>query len=140
MKQTLLNLMDLAPKEATFDLSGAEGGPITLCRWSLRVRAWALERFGSPQALQSVFSDQKINDIADLAFFMLKDKARFTSKDAFLDAVVTVQDQLNLIKALLYTIGIGEPEIEKLNQAAEAVSGPKGQAPSPPIGAKSTTP
>ncbi len=119
MKNFPLNLDDLVPREVTFTLSDDANKPITLGRWSLRVRAWATEKY-TPEGLKEIFEKQKIEEIADMAFFMLKDKTQFSNKDAFMEAIVTIRDQITVIKALLGTVGIGEPEIEKLTKSAEA--------------------
>lgn len=123
MKHFPLNLADLVPTEAVFYLSDNPEKPITLCRWSLRVRSWATAKY-TPEGLKEIFEKQKIEEIADMAFFMLKDKTQFPNKEAFLDAIVTITDQINIIKALLKTVGIGEPEVEKIiksvNQAPSA--------------------
>ena len=144
MKTLPLNLNDLSPREATFDLSTFPNKKFTLCRWSLRIRAWASEKYTN-KGLQEIFAQQRIVEIADMAFFMLKEKDQFADQDAFLDAIVTVQDQINLIKALLETVGIGEPEIEKINASLpkEGPPSPNVKSPSPPkakTGAKSSTP
>ena len=139
-----LNLMDLVPKETDFELSTMPGVKITLCRWSLRVRAWAIEKF-TAQGLAEIFEKQKISEIADVAFFMLKNKEQFKTKDEFLDAISSMQDQLNLILAVLGAVGIGEPEVKKITDEMK-----KHQAKVPPsqdpekkspkkIGAKSLT-
>lgn len=119
MKNFPLNLDDLVPREVTFYLSDNPTRPVTLCKWSLRVRAWATSTYTS-KGLEEIFSKQKIEEIAEMAFFMVKDKTLFETKDAFFDSIVTVRDQINVIKALLTTVGIGEPEIEKITKAVEA--------------------
>lgn len=116
------------------------------------MRVWATEKYTS-EGLQQIFEQQKIDQIADLAWFMLRDESKKffqDSKSNFLDSVVTFDDQVKLIKALLETIGIGEPEIEKIATALgpEAVKGPnekavppgpKRQASKTKIGAKPST-
>ena len=72
MNKLPLNLIDLVPKETTFALSTVPGKAFTLCRWSLRVRAWAVEKY-TTEALQLIFERQKIDEIADIVWFMLKD-------------------------------------------------------------------
>lgn len=111
-----LNLADLCPQEVTFELSPHPGKKFTLCRWSLRVRAWVTAKYTS-EGLNDIFRNTKILEIADIAFFMLKDTNPpfFISQAAFLDAIVTISDQIALIKALMGTIGIGEIEIKKLD-------------------------
>lgn len=111
-----LKLEDLAPKETSFTLSTQPGKTFTLCRFSLRVRAWASEKHGGAQGLKGIFETQKILEIADIAFFMLKEKEAFASQDDFLDAIVTVGDQVQVVKALLGAVGIGEPELKAIEE------------------------
>lgn len=144
MKTMPLQLTDLVPKETKFKLSDYPDKDFSLCRWSLRVRAWATDRYTS-QGLKTIFETQQINEIADLAYFMLIDKDFFTTKDNFLDAIITIQDQINIIKALLGAVGIGEPELEKLSASVE-IDKKEAQSPNVPspkskkTGAKSLTP
>lgn len=152
MKNLPLKLEDLVPKETTFVLESDEykDQKFTLCRWSLRVRVWATDKYTSA-GLKIIFEQQKIEEIADMAWFMLKDKAPFKDqKDLFLDAIVTIRDQIAVIKALLGAVGIGEPEIEKITASVaagqdpislEATLSPKKQpSPRKKTGAKSSTP
>ncbi len=146
-----LNLHDLVPKKVTFHLSTMPEDQtqtrtnLTLCRWSLRVRAWATEKYTSA-GIQDIFVKQEIGAIADIAWFMLEEKALFPKgKEDFLDSVASIQDQINIMKALLGSLGIGEPEIEKINaklpqpESADSTA-PKKKAPSKKTGAKSLTP
>jgi hypothetical protein len=123
MKSMPLNLQDLTPKETTFVLSDFPNEKFTLCRFTLRVRAWVLERYTSKE-LQGIFEDQKINDIALISYFMLKEKEKFPTLDSFLDAIVTIQDQISVMKALLGSIGIGEPEIQQINKSIAEPASP----------------
>ncbi len=59
-----------------------------------------------------------------MVYFMLKDKTPYPTLDSFLDAVVTVQDQVAIIKALLQTIGLGEPEIDQISKAMKIDGAP----------------
>jgi hypothetical protein len=143
MNKIPLKIMDLVPKETSFTLSTCEK-PVMLCRWSLRVRAWATDKYTSP-GLQKIFEEMRIQEIAELAYFMLKDKEQFKSQDEFMDAVSSMQDQLNLITALLGAVGIGEPEMKKIKNemaADEAEEKPKEKKSQKrkKIGAKSLTP
>lgn len=113
MEKIPFDLMDLVPTEAVFTTSG-HPTPLTLCKWTLRVRNWAEKKYSSA-GLDEMFRKQQIEKVADVAWFMLKEKAAFKTYDDFLDAFSTPKDQLNLITALLATIGIGEPEIKKIN-------------------------
>ena len=140
-----LSLNDLNPTEAVFTLSTMPGTPLTLRPWSLYVRAWAQNKYTNA-GLQTIFSKQMMVEIAEIAFFLLRDKSPFKDENDFLDKVLTIQDQINLIKAVLQTVGIGEPEIEKISQSlpkkGEDVD-PKTPSPGPKkskTGAKSSTP
>lgn len=143
MKKFPLKLEDLTPKESSFTLSTKPGVKIELCRWSLRVRAWAIEHFGAAE-LRAILEQQKIVQMAQIAHFMLKDKTLFASLDEFLDSVVTPEDHLNVLSAMLETVGIGEPEIEQVRKAwKEGTEPPKTKPqrkPRRPIGANSSTP
>ena len=128
MKKLPFDLTSLIPREATFTVSGKT---LTLCRWSLRVRNWATNKYGH-QGLAEIFEQQKIQEIADMAWFMLKEKDQFpgaSGMDDFLDLVSSIEDQVNLIKALLSSVGIGEPEIKKISDGIKAAGGkPDGAA------------
>jgi hypothetical protein len=115
LKDLPFDLMDLDPKEITFTIGNRE---LTLCKWSLRVRAWAIKRFTS-EGIDKMFRTHDLQNIAELAYFMLKDehKKEFPTLDSFLDIVSSVRDQLNLIKALVATLGIGEGELKKIDES-----------------------
>lgn len=134
MTQTIapIDLMGLAPKQAEFRLGDYPNRHFTLCRWSLRVRAWAVEKYGTDK-LNAVFTNLQIGEIADIAWFMLLEKDAFNGEFVkFLDSISSTQDQLNLINALLGSVGIGEPEIEKI-MAAQAKAGGKQVPPPKPL-------
>lgn len=115
MEKLPIAIHELKPVEATFVLEGLEK-PLTLCRWSLRIRAWANAKY-TPKGLEKMFLEQDIEKIADMAWFMLKEKEVFNNEmDKFLDAISSVRDQVNLIKAMLLTLGIGEPEIKQISE------------------------
>ncbi len=145
MENLPFNLADLDPKETTFTLKACGDSPITLCHWSLRVRNWAVKKYTS-EGLREIFEKTKIDEIAEMAFFMLKDKTQFEDIDDFLDKIASVQDQINVIKALLGAVGIGEPEFKKIEDAQKKSQNPttppdpKNPRPKKSIGAKSTTP
>lgn len=119
MEASPFSLSDLIPKETEFELSPHPGRKFVLCRWTLRVRAWAVEKYG-PEKLKQIFEQQMIGEIAELAWFMLKDQDKQffkNSKDEFLDGISSVQDQVNIIMALLGAVGIGEPELDKIKES-----------------------
>lgn len=124
-----LKLEDLVPQKAAFKLSTLDN-EITLRPWSLRVRFWALEKYGQ-ERLQEILQTQSLKELCDIVFYMLsdEDKKRFKSFDDFLDSVQTTQDILNLSMALLGTIGLSEPVIEQIRKEMHANEVPKTTAP-----------
>lgn len=136
-------LTDLVPREAEFVLSSKPNQIFKLRRWSLLIRSWAMERFGS-ERLELIFKHQQINEIAEIAYRMLKDEGNtFLNQDDFLDAVVSVQDQINLVKALLTSVGIGEPELAAIDKALgkrEEKPAPKKKSTKPKTGFRPSTP
>lgn len=113
-----LTLDDLQPTESTFSLSHLPGKVFTLKKFSLASRIWAKQRFGD--GLKDIFQDKKIAEICELAFFLMKDKTGFADFNAFAESVVTVADQIEIMRAMLATVGISQPVIEKLVNEAEA--------------------
>lgn len=114
MKTKPLLLEDLVPVEAEFKLSGFDQ-TLTLSKWSLRVRAWAFEKYGA-ENLQKFFENKDILKISEIAFFLLKDKSQIKTLEQFQDLIVTIEDQVNLLKAVIKTIGVGEPQIDQLQK------------------------
>lgn len=147
-----LNLMDLVPRKADFKLSKFEGKTFHLEAWSLYYRTIFTNKYGA-EKLGLVFRDQRIVEIGEMAYEMLEEKEQFPELKDFLKAVESMEDQVGLIKALLATVGMGEPEIQKV--AAEAkrrgynIPDPSGakkepvdpqqRSPKKKIGAKSST-
>jgi hypothetical protein len=150
LKNLPLNIVDLVPKESTLKLERVPA-ELKLRHWSLLVKEWAKKRFGGPENVQVIFAEQRIVEIAELCFFMLKDQSKIHFQDAsgtpsfdnFLDSIASVKDQIAIQKALLATIGIGEPEFEQIEKTipkgATESADPKPQSPKK-IGAKSSTP
>lgn len=148
MKKNILTIDDFSPRESTFVLTSAPDAPITLTPFSLRVRSWAMATFGADK-LKDIFEKQKIEEIAKIAFFMLKDKTRFKSFDDFQEAILTPRDHLALITAVLGSVGISEPKLEEIRKAIEPKKDAGEKKPDPKqerpkskknsIGAKSST-
>ncbi len=138
MKQFPLNLADLVPKEVIFFLSDNPETPIVLCRWSLRVRAWATAKYTS-EGLRNIFEKQMIEEIAEMAFFMLKDKMQFPTLPSFMEAICTIGDQVAVIKALLGAVGIGEPEIEQITKSIGATKSAETEMKAAPANPKPKT-
>ena len=127
MQTMPFSLADLVPKEVSFKLSTVEGETFTLRRWSLRVRNWAEDKYGS-SGLNEAFSKLNIRVISDLTWFMLKDedKQKFdNNSENFEDAISSVADQVAIVKACLGAVGIGEPEIKKIEADIKKKTNPK---------------
>lgn len=136
-----LKLNDLKPQEAEFTLSTKPESKLTLKRFSLAQRIWVTNRFGSDN-IKGIFEDQRISDMAEIAYHLIKEKDAFPNFEAFCEAVVTVEDQLALTKALLKTIGIDDAMFKKIAAEEEKkdAQNPNGQSPNPEsIGAPSMT-
>ena len=128
-----LDLHDLQPKEAQFNLGETA---LTLRKFTLASQIWTQQRFGT-ENIQGIFSNLRLGEISEIAYYLLKDKKPFPTLESFQEAVVTQRDKMNLIQALLDTVGISQPVIERLNQ-----ENPTGNEQSPSqslTGAKSST-
>ncbi len=128
LKKLPLDLDDLRPQESTFVLDLLPGKTLVLRHWSLIVKNWALKRFGGAVDVQIIFAEQRIDEIAELCFFMLKPESKLHFVDGsgeptlekFFDSICSIKDQITIQKALLKTIGIGEPEFKKLEDKIAA--------------------
>lgn len=130
-----LNLNDLKPEEAVFELSEFAGQKFTLKKFSLNAQLWMNERFGVEQ-VKGIFENRRLAEISEVVFFLLKDKSVITSLEQLREAIVTNQDRVAMMGALLKTIGISQPVMDKLKEDVE-----KGNAESlnQLIGAQSST-
>lgn len=130
-----LDLNDLKPEEATFELTGKPGVKITLKKFSLAAQIWVRERFGADSDLKGIFENQKIPEISEIAFYLIKDKSLFKNIEDFQEAVLVQKDRIELLTAMLATIGISQPIIEHLSK--ESAEGNE-QSLSQPTGAQSS--
>lgn len=141
-----ITLEELVPAESKLVLSKRPNTNYTLCEYSLRVKMWAKKRFGTQ--LKAMFDERDIESIAELVFFMLKSKADFNRdggsgdpnqgyKDDFADLddffrnIVTIQDQYNIMTAVLETIGISQPILDDLKKDVENELTSESSAPRP---------
>jgi len=113
-----LNLSDLKPEEATFTLSEFPDKTFTLKKFSLNAQLWMNERFGQEQ-VKGIFENRRLAEISEVVFFLLKDKSVITSLEALREAIVTNQDRVAMMGALLKTIGISQPVMDKLKKDVE---------------------
>lgn len=118
-----LTLEDLLPEEAALELSGKK---FTLNRMTLRGQVWLKNKFKSEddptaeKTMTRIFSDQAMEEISEIAFFLIKEKDQVKSVGDFQDLVVTQADRKKLIQALLTTLGISQPIIDKLAKQENA--------------------
>lgn len=124
-----LDLNDLQPAEAPFSLSN--GKTYTLKKFTLATQIWLQRKFGQ-ENIQGIFTELKIPEISEIVFYLLKDKQDFKTVEDLQENIVTQKDRVELIQALLTTIGLSQPVLEKLNES-------EAQSPSQPIGAQATT-
>lgn len=133
-----LKFDDLVPQSATFKLSTLEK-PIVLKPWSLKVRFWALGKYGH-ERLQTILQTQSLFELCEITYFMMADesKALFKDFDEYTEKVVSTADILALVTALLNTIGISEPMIDEIRKELHEREAPKPQAPAKPKNKKKT--
>lgn len=114
-----LDLNDLQPQEATFQLSEHEGVTFTLKKFSLRAQLWLNDRFGA-DSIKGIFENQRLAEISEVVFFLLKDRTVIKSVEELQESVVTNKDRIAIMSALLKTIGISQPVMEKITKSVES--------------------
>lgn len=131
-----LTLNDLKPEEATFTLDAFPDTQFTLKRFSLAAQIWCRDKFGA-EKMKRIFETQSLPEISEIVFYLLKDSA--LSYEEFLEGICSYQDKVRLITALLATVGISQPVMERIKK--EATENPQTPSPSKTkrTGAKSTT-
>lgn len=120
-----LSINDFIPKLAKLKLSTIDN-ELTLKPWSLRVKAWAVAKYGAGE-LNKIMKEMDTIKISEIAYFMLDDESKknFKNEDAFFEAIQGTLDELAVHKAVLETMGIGELELEELSKlVVEAVELP----------------
>lgn len=128
-----LTLADLKPEESTFALSGAQG-TVTLRRLSLAVNVW-LEKHYTSEQLKDIFSNQKIGEMSRIVYYLVKDKTQFPTLKSFREAVITNEDRVAMMTAMIKSVGVAQPIIDKLMHEETE----KKKVQNPQTGRKSTT-
>lgn len=118
-----LDLNDLKPKECLLELSDFPGKKYTVKKFSLAMQIWMRDRFG-PEGIGGIFKNQKLPEISEIVHHLLKDTSDFPTLESFQEAIVTQQDRVNVLTAVLETIGISQPVIKKLSDDAEKKTRP----------------
>jgi hypothetical protein len=119
-------LQDLVPEETSFKLHKTGNKQHAICAFSLRVRIWIQKKY-SNEAFKEILEKQKTAEIAELVYFMLKDKTDFPTLDDFYDAIRTPVDTLEIFKCVLHSMGISDDRAAELAKESE---NPKAKAPS----------
>lgn len=129
----MLDINDFTPEKAELKLADKPGKTYTLNKVTLRRRIWIQNKFNEDK-IREIFERNSLPEISEIAYYLLEEKTDFPTIEDFQDAVVTKQDFINLTKALLTTIGISEPALNKLLDEEKKSQG------NPLIGEKSTIP
>lgn len=130
-----LTLADLKPSDAEFKLEMYPGKIFVLKRLSLDVNIW-LEKNFTPEQIKDIFTHQKLGEMSRIAYYLLKDKhAVFPKLKNFREAIVTHDDRVELISAMIKTVGVAQPLIDELQKQ----EGEKKKVRSRSTGQKSTT-
>ena len=135
MNKMTIDLNDLLPQEAEFKLSKFPDKIYTVVEFSLYYQAWAKKRYGAD--LKTIFENQALPEISEMVHHMLKNKNDFPTLEDFQKAILTQQDRVSVMQAVIKSIGLSQPiinQIAKDNLEGNAIS------PSQPTGAQSTTP
>lgn len=137
MKIAKLNLDDLAPTNVDFELSKYPGVKFTLGAFTLRVQLWLTKRFGEA-AVQSAITGVDLTVVSETAYHVLDaiSKAEFKTVEDFQEAIVSFKDRHNLKKALLETMGLSQPVLDKIQAQLEAKD--EGNVPPPQAGDQPT--
>lgn len=112
-----LDLNDLQPVEAQLLLSGHPGKVYVLKKFSLAAQIWMKNRFG--KQVQSIFSDVKIPEMCETVHYLLKDKKDFPTFTELAESIITHQDKVNVVRALLACVGVSQPIVDKIARQAE---------------------
>lgn len=123
-----LSFTDLMPEEFDIELSKFPGQKFTLGTFDLAQQINAERRFGGPKGLQLMFKNQHVTEFAELAHQLLKDKTVFPTFMDFAKAIVSPQDKISVVRALLSSVGITKPLILRVAKEVEDES-PKTEAP-----------
>lgn len=129
MQDQTLKLEDLKPQDAEFTLSTFADKRFKLKVFSLKDRIWLKKRFSKTE-VETIFKEQDIISMAEIAHHLLVDRTEFPEFLDFADKIITIQDQINLQKALLKTIGIDDEIILNLSKKMDGES-PNENADSP---------
>jgi hypothetical protein len=115
----VVNISELVPQEAEFQLSSTNELVHVLKPYTLGVQLWAAKKFGS-EILEKALNTRDAEVLSELAWHVLRDKSVFSNSfENFLDSVVTFQDRSNLLTAIFQTVGMSQPVLENIAKQIE---------------------
>ena len=110
-----LQLEDLIPMNAVLTLPSDPEKTYVLKRMTLAERIWMQQKYGKDQ-IQEIFETQNLPVMAEIAHHLIIDKTSVPTFMDFASKVVGMRDQIELVKALLATIGIDNELISELSK------------------------
>ncbi len=114
-----LDLTDLKPQTAKFTLSEHPDVVFELKKFDLNARIWLHNKFKQDE-IKAFFANQSMPEISEVVFYLLKNKELIPTLYDLRASVVTQTDIAAIFQALLTTIGISEPVVDKLMKEAHA--------------------
>lgn len=139
MTELALKLEELIQQPAHFKLKATGEMEHWLRIPNVDDQAWMKATFGND--LEKVLNSTDINGMAKLAFRLLKDKAPFSARDfegynddgeiekkrlvgfeVLAQSIEGFQERINVYRALLSTVGMSQPVLDKLKKKAEAMA------------------
>lgn len=135
MENAAVKLEDLLTDRATFKLKATGEREHTLRLVNLEDQAWIKRTFGAELGIQYIFQQRQWDEIAKIAYRLLEDKAAFPAFDetviddegetvtrrisgpqSFMRAVTGLEECTLVLKALLTSIRLSNPQIDEVLQ------------------------
>lgn len=128
----MINLEDLVPEKSAFKLK-IPNKEYTLRPFNLEDEVWLQKKYGNE--IESIFKELRIKEICEIAFHQLEDKSDFKKRevkfvndegdelveikggvDLLYSLVSGFDEKIAIINALMATIGVSRPIVEKLTK------------------------
>ena len=126
-----LKLEDLIPQTAEIKLRNLPDVPLKLRPISMADEIWLKQKYGDK--IESIFNELKMREICEMVYHQIEDKNLFVKRDIkivnedgdeqviklggvelLLMLISGTQEKIEMVQALLQTIGISRPMLEKL--------------------------
>lgn len=127
-------MLKIIPQNAKLEIKGKE---YILRKMTLADEAWLQDTFGG-DALEKIFSEIKLSELCRILYRVLDDKKDFLAKDVeevnddgelvkrrlkghevLMQSLEGKQVQIDIVEAILQTIGISRPMLEELQGSEE---------------------